>query len=71
MFDYDQRGERATRDIVSRSIMDRIRQGFASPHGGVYIEMGHLGPTACAASSRAWSSAAPTAASISPPAGSR
>ncbi len=44
MFDYDQRGERATRDIVSRSIMDRIRQGFASPHGGVYIEMGHLGP---------------------------
>jgi len=44
MFDYDPRGERATRDIVSRSIMDRIRQGFASPHGGVYIEMGHLGP---------------------------
>ena len=44
MFDYDKRGERATRDIVSRSIMDRIRQGFASPHGGVYIEMGHLGP---------------------------
>jgi len=24
--------------------MDRIRKGFASPHGGVYIEMGHLGP---------------------------
>ena len=23
--------------------MDRIRQGHASPHGGVYIEMGHLG----------------------------
>jgi len=44
MFDYDKRGERATRDIVSRSIMDRIRQGHASPHGGVYIEMGHLGP---------------------------
>jgi fumarate reductase flavoprotein subunit len=44
MFDYDPRGERATRDIVSRSIMDRIRKGFASPHGGVYIEMGHLGP---------------------------
>jgi succinate dehydrogenase flavoprotein subunit len=43
MFDYDKRGERATRDIVSRSIMDRIRKGFASPHGGVYIEMGHLG----------------------------
>jgi fumarate reductase flavoprotein subunit len=44
MFGYDARGERATRDIVSRSIMDRIRKGFASPHGGVYIEMGHLGP---------------------------
>src|SRR5512143_1002377 len=44
MFDYDPRGERATRDIVSRSIMDRIRKGHASPHGGVYIEMGHLGP---------------------------
>ncbi|MGH6725364.1 MAG: L-aspartate oxidase [Pseudolabrys sp.] len=44
MFDYDGRGERATRDIVSRSIMDRIRKGHASPHGGVYIEMGHLGP---------------------------
>jgi fumarate reductase flavoprotein subunit len=43
MFDYDARGERATRDIVSRSIMDRVRKGFASPHGGVYIEMGHLG----------------------------
>ena len=44
LFDYDARGERATRDIVSRAIMDRIRQGKASPHGGVYIEMGHLGP---------------------------
>ena len=43
MFDYDARGERATRDIVSRAIMDRIRKGHASPHGGVYIEMGHLG----------------------------
>jgi fumarate reductase flavoprotein subunit len=41
---YDARGERATRDIVSRAIADRIRTGFASPHGGVYIEMGHLGP---------------------------
>jgi fumarate reductase flavoprotein subunit len=44
MFDYNKRGERATRDIVSRSIMDRIRKGHASPNGGVYIEMGHLGP---------------------------
>ncbi len=44
MFGYDARGERATRDIVSRATMDHIRRGFASPHGGVYIEMGHLGP---------------------------
>src|SRR5262245_4953355 len=44
MFAYDARGERATRDIVSRAIMDRIRNGHASPHGGVWISMGHLGP---------------------------
>src|SRR6266403_3186831 len=43
MLAYDPRGERATRDIVSRAIMDRIRAGFASPNGGVYLEMGHLG----------------------------
>jgi len=43
MFDYDPRGERATRDIVSRSIMDQILKGRASPHGGVFIAMGHLG----------------------------
>jgi succinate dehydrogenase flavoprotein subunit len=44
MFDYDSRGERATRDIVSRSIMDRVLKGRATPNGGVYIAMGHLGP---------------------------
>jgi len=44
MLAYDPRGERATRDIVSRSIMDRILKGHASPNGGVYIAMGHLGP---------------------------
>ncbi|MFL5139741.1 MAG: L-aspartate oxidase [Microvirga sp.] len=44
MFAYDERGERATRDVVSRSIQDRIRKGFATPNGGVWIEMGHLGP---------------------------
>jgi fumarate reductase flavoprotein subunit len=43
MLAYDPRAERATRDIVSRAIMDRIRAGFASPNGGVYLEMGHLG----------------------------
>ncbi|MFG1207132.1 FAD-binding protein [Xanthobacter flavus] len=41
---YDLRGERATRDIVSRSVMRRIRDGYATAHGGVHIEMGHLGP---------------------------
>jgi fumarate reductase flavoprotein subunit len=40
---YDPAGERATRDIVSRAIMDRIDNGFGGPHGGVFIEMGHLG----------------------------
>jgi fumarate reductase flavoprotein subunit len=44
MFAYDERGERATRDIVSRSIMYRIRQGHATPNGGVYLRMAHLGP---------------------------
>jgi fumarate reductase flavoprotein subunit len=44
MLAYDEKGERATRDIVSRSIIDRVRKGNASPHGGVFIEMGHLGP---------------------------
>lgn len=44
MHHYDPAGERATRDIVSRVIMDRINKGFAGPHGGVFIEMGHLGP---------------------------
>jgi fumarate reductase flavoprotein subunit len=44
MFDYDPRAERATRDIVSRAIMDRIARGRPSPNGGVFIAMGHLGP---------------------------
>ena len=43
MFDYDPRAERATRDIVSRAIQDRMDKGYTSPNGGVYIEMGHLG----------------------------
>src|SRR5213595_154239 len=44
MMRYDPRGERATRDVVSRSIMYRIREGHATPNGGVYIRMAHLGP---------------------------
>src|SRR5262245_5009701 len=43
MSDYDPRGERATRDVVSRAIMDQILKGRASPNGGVFIAMGHLG----------------------------
>ena len=44
MFDYDDAGERATRDIVSRAIYEEMRQQRTSPHGGVYISMAHLGP---------------------------
>jgi len=40
---YDPRGERATRDIVSRSIYEEMRNGRTTPYGGVYIEMKHLG----------------------------
>ena len=43
MHAYDPRGERATRDIVSRSIFSEMRAGRTSPNGGVYIEMKHLG----------------------------
>jgi fumarate reductase flavoprotein subunit len=41
---YDPRAERATRDIVSRSIFSEMREGRTSPNGGVYIQMSHLGP---------------------------
>jgi len=44
MFDYDEAGERATRDVVSRAIYDEMRSGNTSPNGGVYIAMAHLGP---------------------------
>ena len=44
MFALDPKGERATRDVVSRGIFAEIRQGRTSPMGGVYIEMAHLGP---------------------------
>ena len=44
MGNYDVRNERATRDIVSRSINSEIRAGRATPNGGVYIQMSHLGP---------------------------
>ena len=40
---YDPRKERATRDIVSRGIYSEMRAGRSSLHGGVYIQMHHLG----------------------------
>jgi fumarate reductase flavoprotein subunit len=43
MHQYDPRGERATRDIVSRSIFSEMRAGRTTPNGGVFIEMKHLG----------------------------
>jgi fumarate reductase flavoprotein subunit len=44
MGDYDPKLERATRDVVSRAIYAEMRAGRTTPHGGVYIKMGHLGP---------------------------
>jgi fumarate reductase flavoprotein subunit len=44
MGDYDPALERATRDVVSRAIYAEMKAGRTSPHGGVYIKMGHLGP---------------------------
>ncbi|MFO1330070.1 MAG: FAD-binding protein [Rubrivivax sp.] len=41
---YDRRAERATRDIVSRSIYREMRAGRTTPHGGVWLQMHHLGP---------------------------
>jgi fumarate reductase flavoprotein subunit len=41
---YDPRLERATRDIVSRSIFAEMRAGNTTPHGGVWLAMSHLGP---------------------------
>ena len=41
---YDERAERATRDIVSRAMFDQMRAGRTAAHGGVYITMRHLDP---------------------------
>ena len=46
--------------------ISEIGRENTTPHGGLYISMAHLGPERVRASSRAWSSAAPTAASTSP-----
>jgi len=44
MLDYDPQGERATRDVVSRSMYAEMRKGDTTQHGGLYIQMHHLGP---------------------------
>jgi fumarate reductase flavoprotein subunit len=46
MHKYDPRGERATRDIVSRGMFQEMREGKRTPNGGLYIAMSHLGPAA-------------------------
>jgi len=44
MFNYHAHGERATRDIVSRAVIEEVRAGRGTPGGGIYISMAHLGP---------------------------
>ena len=44
MSHYHPAAERATRDIVSRSMYNEIREGRTTPQGGLFIEMAHLGP---------------------------
>ena len=44
MHEFDERGERATRDIVSRAMYELMRQGRVGPNGGLYITMAHLDP---------------------------
>jgi fumarate reductase flavoprotein subunit len=41
---YDARGERATRDVVSRGMYAEMRAGRTTPHGGLWLQMSHLGP---------------------------
>ena len=42
MHKYDERNERATRDIVSRAMFTEMRAGNTAPNGGLYITMKHL-----------------------------
>ena len=43
MFDYDSKGERATRDVVSRGIYAEMRKNNNPEQEGVFISMSHLG----------------------------
>ncbi|MEA4956582.1 Succinate dehydrogenase flavoprotein subunit [bioreactor metagenome] len=42
MVNYDERKELATRDVVSRSIYNEIRNGRGNKRGGVYLDVTHL-----------------------------
>ena len=44
MFDYDPKGERATRDVVSRGIYAEMLKNNDPSQEGVFISMAHLGP---------------------------
>ncbi|MEP5631690.1 MAG: FAD-binding protein [Tateyamaria sp.] len=44
MFDHDDKGERATRDVVSRGIYAEMRKNNNPEQEGVFISMAHLGP---------------------------
>ncbi len=44
MFDHDAKGERATRDVVSRAICSEMRKNDNADQNGVFISMSHLGP---------------------------
>jgi succinate dehydrogenase/fumarate reductase flavoprotein subunit len=37
------RMERSTRDLVARACFSEIQEGLASPHGGVWLDVSHLG----------------------------
>lgn len=44
MFDHDPKGERATRDVVSRGIYAEMRKSNSPAQVGVMLSMAHLGP---------------------------
>ena len=44
LFEYDPKGERATRDVVSRGMYAEMRKNGRPDQVGVFISMAHLGP---------------------------